>query len=222
MKKVIVVILLLVIPLVCCAQEEEKSLMTSIVRIEVFPENVKVSVGQTYMFCAIGYNRDDKPVIFSPLWHVTGGGTIDKSGRFRATSEGSSTVTVHDTASNCFGISKIVVVKGVQSSYQTKEDIVSTGTARISVTEWDIGKGNMFKPKGSFVAQVFGKNAVEIKLYSVDAQGTLQEIQTFSCKDESIINFKFKYARLETKYFELRLYNNSGAVIARHKRANLE
>ena len=197
--------------LIPLAAQEEK-------RIEVFPENVKVRVGQTYMFRATGYDCDNQPVSFSPLWHVTEGGTIDKSGMFRATSKGTCTVTAKDSTSKHFGTAKVVIVEGRQSSGQTKEDVVSIGVGRISVTKWNIGKGNMFKAKGSFVAQVFGKNAAEIKLYGIEAFGKFQEIQVFSCKDESIVNFNFKYDRFDIKYFELILYDNSGKVIARDNR----
>ena len=75
-----------------------------------------------------------------------------------------------------------------------------------------------FNPKGSFVVQVFGENATKVTLYGIDVNGKLQEIQTFSCKDGSIINFDFKYTRLDTKYFEICLYDNKEKVIARDKR----
>lgn len=201
-------------PIQLAAQEEK--------RIEVFPQNAKIMVGQRYMFRAIGYGRDNQPVPLSPEWHVTGGGTIDKSGMFRATSEGFCTITAKDPTSKHFGIAKVVIVEGRQSSGQTKEDVVSTGPGRINVTKWDIGRGNLFKATGSFMAQAFGENVAKIKLYGIEASGKSQEIQAFSCKDESMVTFNFKYHRFDTKYFELILYDNSGEVIARDKRENLE
>jgi len=108
------------------------------------------------------------------------------------------------------------------SSVQLAAEDASTQTGRIVVTEWDIGRGNLFKPKGSFAAQVFGENVSKIKLYGLDHLGNLTELKTLSCEDGSTVTFKFKYDRFETKYFELRLYDNNEEVIATHKRENKE
>jgi len=63
---------------------EKEPSTSSVMRVELYPSSAKVRVGQSCIFSATGYNRNDQPVPFSPSWYVTDGSTMGKSGMFQA------------------------------------------------------------------------------------------------------------------------------------------
>ncbi|UCD80042.1 MAG: hypothetical protein JSW26_00995 [Desulfobacterales bacterium] len=92
--------------------------------------------------------------------------------------------------------------------------------ARITVQAFNAGSGSMFAPRVKVKAQGFGSGAKLLKLYAVSADGKLKELQSRSCSDGATVDFDAVYNRLETKSFELRLYDAQQTVIARLKRDN--
>ncbi len=80
--------------------------------IRVSPKSATVKVGRTQKFRARGYDSSGTPVTnFSVKWSVSGGGTIDSSGLFRAGNQpGSYTVTA--SSGNIKGTAKVLVSAG--------------------------------------------------------------------------------------------------------------
>jgi len=89
---------------------------------------------------------------------------------------------------------------------------------RIVVLVWDVGGGNFLVPTAKVTLDVSGTDAAEIKLFSVDSKGTATELQSFSCRDGSRINFSTKYNRFETETLEIRLYDSRSNVLTSTKR----
>ncbi len=84
---------------------------------------------------------------------------------------------------------------------------------RITVVLWDVGGGNFFAPAAKISVDVFGANAAEIKLFSVHPDGATTELQSFTCRDGSRINFDTKYNRGQTQALEIRLYDGKGNLL---------
>jgi uncharacterized repeat protein (TIGR01451 family) len=89
---------------------------------------------------------------------------------------------------------------------------------RIVVVLWDVGGGNFLAPTAKILVDVFGTNAAEIRLFSVDSDGAMTELQSFACGDGSRINFNTKYNRGQTQSLEIRLYDGKGNLLAFSKR----
>ena len=92
--------------------------------------------------------------------------------------------------------------------------------ARITVQAFNAGSGSMFAPRVKVKAQGFGSGAKLLKLYAVSADGKLKELQSRPCTDGATVDFDALYNRLETKSFELRLYDAQQTVLARLKHDN--
>ena len=91
---------------------------------------------------------------------------------------------------------------------------------RITVQAFNAGSGSLFAPRVSVKAQGFGSGAKLLKLCAVSADGKLKELQSTPCTDGATVDFNAVYNRLETKSFELRLYDAQQTVIARLQRNN--
>jgi hypothetical protein len=91
---------------------------------------------------------------------------------------------------------------------------------RITVQAFNTGSGSITAPRVKVTVQGFGSGAKVLKLYAVSADGKLQELQTRPCSDGATVDFDAVYNRLETKSFELRLYDAQETMIARLKRDN--
>jgi len=89
---------------------------------------------------------------------------------------------------------------------------------RITVQAFNAGSGSMFAPRVKIKARGFGSGAKLLKLFAVSADGKLKELQSALCADGSTVDFNAVYNRLETKSFELRLYDAQQTVIARLQR----
>ena len=85
---------------------------------------------------------------------------------------------------------------------------------RMVVILWDVGGGNFFVPSARIGIDVFGANAAEIKLFSVNSDGSTTELQSFTCRDGSRIHFSTKYKRAQTRAFEIRLYDSEDNLLA--------
>ena len=91
---------------------------------------------------------------------------------------------------------------------------------RITVQAFDAGSGSLSTPRVMVKAQGFGSDAKRLKLFAVSADGKLKELQSAPCADGATVDFNAVYNRLDTKSFELRLYDAQGNVIARLQRGN--
>ena len=89
---------------------------------------------------------------------------------------------------------------------------------RIVVVLWDVGGGNFLAPTAKILVDVFGTNAAEIRLFSVDSDGATTELQSFACGNGSRINFNAKYNRGQTQSLEIRLYDGKGNLLTSSKR----
>ena len=80
-------------------------------RIVVSPAQATVKVGKTQTFTVQGYDKNNKVMAVTPVWSVSGGGSIDAKGEFKAGSTaGTYTVTAKD--GNVSGTAKVQVVAG--------------------------------------------------------------------------------------------------------------
>lgn len=91
-----------------------------IVRIVVSPPSASLAQGRTATFSAQAYDRYNRPVSFRPQWQVSGGGTIDSQGRFKATRSGTVRVTVRDPASGRTASATVTVTAGSGGESQAR------------------------------------------------------------------------------------------------------
>ncbi len=91
-------------------------------------------------------------------------------------------------------------------------------SSRIVLTLWDVGGGNFFTPVAKISVDVFGTDASQIKLFSINFKGAMTELQSFTCRDGSKINFNTKYNRGETETLEIHLYDSKGNLMTSVKR----
>ena len=91
---------------------------------------------------------------------------------------------------------------------------------RITVQAFNAGSGSLSAPRVKIRAQGFGSGAKQLKLFAVSADGKLKELQSAPCANGATVDFNAVYNLLETKSFELRLYDAQGKVIARLQRDN--
>lgn len=91
-------------------------------------------------------------------------------------------------------------------------------SGRMVVTLWDVGGGNLFTPVAKISVDVFGTDASQIKLFSINSKGATAELQSFTCRDGSKINFNTKYNRGEAETLEIRLYDSKGNLLTSTKR----
>ncbi len=89
---------------------------------------------------------------------------------------------------------------------------------RMAVTLWDVGGGNFFTPVAKISVDAFGTDASQIKLFSINFKGAMTELQSFTCRDGSKINFNTKYHRGETETLEIHLYDSKGNLMTSVKR----
>ena len=55
--------------------------------------------------------------------------------------------------------------------------------ARIAVSLWDVGGGNLFNPNAKITVDVHGAQAFNATLSSVSREGVRTELQTLPCRD---------------------------------------
>ncbi len=91
-------------------------------------------------------------------------------------------------------------------------------SGRMVVTLWDVGGGNFFTPAAKISVDVFGTDASQIKLFSVDPKGAAAELQSFPCRDGDKINFNTRYNRGGAEALEIRLYDSKGNLLISTKR----
>jgi uncharacterized protein YjdB len=70
---------------------------------------VTLSVRDTQIFTATGYDQNGKPIDFTPKYSTDGGGTIDQNGKYTATNEGNYTVTASNEDASITGSATVTV-----------------------------------------------------------------------------------------------------------------
>ncbi len=107
---------------------------------------------------------------------------------------------------------------GLADGQESTVRISAPDTDRIVVILWDVGGGNFLVPTAKILVDVLSTNSAEIKLFSVDCDGTSTELQSLTCRDGNRIYFNTKYNRGQTKSLEIRLYDNKGNVLTFFKK----
>lgn len=114
-----------------------------ITRIVITPPTLRMRIGEARQFTATAYDQYNRPLPFQPRWNATGGGSINYTGYFYATMNGSYTITATDPNSSAFG-SAMVVIGSQQGSSVARLEIfprnaeVRRGqTCQFSATAYD-------------------------------------------------------------------------------------
>jgi len=74
--------------------------------------------------------------------------------------------------------------------------------------------GNFFTPTVKAQVRVQGQLAQTVKMYGVDENGQLLELQTQMCTSDSTVSFKAKVERFRTKRIEFKLFDSMRREIA--------
>lgn len=176
------------------------------------PTNARLRPGQRMQFrvqARDGLGRS-KPI--NPSWKAEGG-RIDSRGIYTAGNRpGRYRVWARDSRTG-----KTVFVQ-VTILAQGGRPVAPT-TARIAVNGFSSGQGNFIKPMVKINLQVFGDQARQVRLYAVDPAGRLTQLAARSCANGSRVTFNSRYTRAAAKWFEVRLFDAKGKLIARQRRA---
>ena len=79
-------------------------------QIVIIPSYVTITMDEYQQFSTKGLDRDNNSFAISPVWEVTGGGTIDQTGNFTPRTPG--IWTVYANLSNISGYANITVIEG--------------------------------------------------------------------------------------------------------------
>jgi hypothetical protein len=112
----------------------------------------------------------------------------------------------------------LFLLEGLADGQESNAKTPAPDSDRIAVIRWDVGGGNLFTPTAKILVDVFGTHAAEIKLFSVNSDGTTAELQSFICRDGSRIDFNTKYDRFQTQSFEIRLHDAKGNLLTSTRR----
>jgi hypothetical protein len=91
---------------------------------------------------------------------------------------------------------------------------------RITVQAFHADSNSLSAARVKVKAQGFGTGVKRLKLFAVSVDGKLRELESAPCTDGATVEFNAIYNNLETKSFELRLYDAQDKVIARLQRSN--
>ena len=108
-ETILLTIVLLLIPSLTLAGEHEATAQAQIARITVTPPKAKLRIGQSYMFRATAYDRNNRPMPFHPVWQTTGGGSISNTGLFKATTKGNFIITAKDKSGDSYGQATVII-----------------------------------------------------------------------------------------------------------------
>lgn len=170
--------------------------------------NVRLQTGQTYQFTGT-LTRNGRPMPCYPVWSVNGGGHISESGMFTAGHQpGNFQISATERTSGLTAAVTIHIYRG-----HTPPPPPVEADARIVVEKWEVHTHfGYYRIKAN--AQVFGSNIQTVRLFAVSG-GNVDELQSFSCSNESRVKFDAKASMLNTKHLEIRLYNNMNQLVAR-------
>ncbi|HNZ66978.1 MAG: hypothetical protein KBC30_02930 [Planctomycetes bacterium] len=205
-------------------------------RITITPSNIRIAGGESVQLNATAYNYRNQIVSCRVVWTAQGG-TITRSGRFTATERpGSYTIVARDPQTGIQGFANITITRSHNHHndwYPQPNPKPYPGpkpyprpkpypgpdytNARIIVKNYDVG-GNFFEPKVKAEIQVIGHSAQTIRMYAIQGNGYEEELQAFSCSNNSTVNFRARFSSLLTNYIEFRLYDNRGRMIAVERR----
>jgi len=193
-------------------------------RIVITPDNAQVYVNQGIQFTATAYNAYGQTSVINAAWSATGG-SIDPNGYYRASyTAGYYQVTVRDLSTGNQATANVRVLGG-SYPYPTPPTPPTPpypptpypSTARIVVTDFDTG-GNWLEPKVKVTVQVFGSNIQTVRLFAVSHHSTQSEIDAQACSNGQTVYLKGRFERLNTRHFEIRLYDNFNREVARETR----
>jgi hypothetical protein len=179
-----------------------------IIRLELLPKDIIIASGDTAQFIVIAYTSAN--TAFTPqnvIWETTAG-IIDKTGRFNAGNISGQYIVSARTGS--FKVDVPIEVINARAP--------ATNPGRIVGTLWDVGGENFLAPVAKISVDVFGTDTSQIKLFSINSNGEMAELQSFTCRDGSKINFSTKYDRYRTEMLEIHLYDNKGNLMTSTKR----
>lgn len=187
--------------------------VSQISRIEVGPAGSQLRPGETVQFQATAYDQFNRPVTCTVYWQAEGG-TISGNGFYTAGYQPGN-YRVSAQSGSVQGWTTLVIRRGGHPGPHPNPP----SSARILVTNWDVGGGNFFEPRAKITLQVSGQNLQTVKLYSVARDGSMRELQARSCTDGDTVEFRTDYQRFNTTWLEVRLYNNFGQVVAQDRRS---
>jgi ribosomal protein S27AE len=134
--------------------------------IIVNPEIASITTDEVQQFTANGFDRDNNIINIFPIWRVSGGGFIDQSGNFTATTPG--TWKVYANESGVSGSATITVTKGVldhiliapssviitTDSYQQfiAKGFDTDGNQLDIKPKWEVNGGGKIDQSGNFTA----------------------------------------------------------------------
>jgi hypothetical protein len=177
-------------------------------RLALWPMDSMVLSGNAAQFSATA--RTPEGAVSSPRqvqWKVPGG-KIDKGGRFEAGDAPEKYLVTAEAGSP--GAEAGMGVVEAKPSDQSP--------ARIVVSLWDVGGGNLFNPNAKITLDVHGAQASKATLSSVNSEGARTELQTLPCRDGERIHFNAKYNWGFARALEIRLFDGQGNVLAELKR----
>lgn len=87
------------------------------------------------------------------------------------------------------------------------------GGGVLKVERWDVGGGNLFKPKAKIGVRVRAASAHRIGLYGLGATH-VKIFEERSTRNGAYVFFEHRYGRGSVKAFEVVLYNSTGRIVA--------
>jgi hypothetical protein len=187
--------------------------------VEIEPGSWFGSTDETVDFSAVGLDQKGNNATFSPVWAVTGGGTISASGTFTPTRPGTWKVYANDTSTGIGASVTAIVWSGEPSNIVISPSDVTLragehqlftamvydadGNVLETVVQWDVTGGGTINMIGNFTATTTGTWSVIANLtaYGVKAEakvtvtpGPLEEIivtpSTVTMKAGETMSFK--------------------------------
>jgi len=203
------------------ASVQIKGAYAQISRIEIQPYDARLTPGQTATFQARAYDVYNRPCNAYLTWQCEGG-NIDQSGVYRAGYQsGTFRVWARDRHTGVQGEARVFIQTNQfppgppEPPYNPHNP--HQGQASIAITSFDTG-GNFFSPKVKMTVQVTGRSIQSVRLYAVNNDGNILQIDAATCKNGDSVYLNGQFNRFNTKYFEVRLFDNMSRVVAVEKR----
>ena len=105
-----------------------------------------------------------------------------------------------------------------QSQNEAPREIAIDESAKILIKIARVGTGNVFKSKITFQLAVEGKDLTTIGLNMLDSKDKMVSAITAKAQSGETVTVSTMYDRVNTKWFELILINETNQIIARRRR----
>lgn len=156
-------------------------------RITITPQSASITTDEFLPFTATGYDADENEVSISPTWEVTGGGTIDPSGNFTATTPGDwrvfanfSGISGNISFTVTLGVPVKIIISPNSASVNVSESILFTIEAydadnnELDITPvWEVSGGGTIGRYGKFTAKSPGTFTVYANASGISASATV-------------------------------------------------